>query len=129
MQTFFITYEDIKHSINLLKDKIIRTPENIPSYFIKYAILSIIFSLSLIFNCSLELAEIPKQWKMSFVIPVHKKVKKHNAFNYRSISLTSGFSRIFEHIIYVKILNHILTTIYYLIIFFLSLTALQTNNY
>ena len=44
---------------------------------------------------------------MSFVIPVHKKGNKHNALNYRLISLTSGFSRIFEHIISVKILNHL----------------------
>ena len=39
MQSFFITYEDIKNSIKDLKDKTIRTPVNIPPYFIKYAIL------------------------------------------------------------------------------------------
>ena len=60
MQSLFITYEDKKKSINHLKDNIIRTPENIPPYFIKYAIKSIIFPLSLIFNCSIELAEVPK---------------------------------------------------------------------
>ena len=107
MQCFFITCKDIKNSINHLKDKIIRTPENIPPDFIKYAIPSIIFPLSLIFNCSIELAEVPKEWKMSFVIPVHKKGNKHNALNYRPISLTSGFSQIFEHITSIKILNHL----------------------
>ena len=61
MQSFFIAYEDIKNSINYLKDKIIRTPENIPPYFIKHAISSIIFPLSLIFNCSIELAEVQKK--------------------------------------------------------------------
>ena len=85
MQSFFITHEDMKNSINHLKYKIIRTPENIPPYFIKYAIPSIIFPLSLILNCSIELAEVPKQWKMSFVIPVYNKGNKHNALNYRPI--------------------------------------------
>ena len=108
MQSFFITYEDIKNSINHLKDKIIRTPENILPYFMKYAIPSIIFPLSLIFNCSIELAEVPKQWKMSFVIPVHKKGNKYNAVNYRPTPSTSAFSQVFEHIISVKILNHLL---------------------
>ena len=43
---------------------------------------------------------------MSFVIPVHKKGNKHNALNYRSISLTSGFSQNFEQILSIKNLNH-----------------------
>ena len=107
MQNFFITYEDIISSINHLKDKIIRTPENIPPYYIKHVIQSIIFPLSLIFNCSLELSDVPKQWKTSFIIPVHKKGNIHDALNYRPISLTSGFSRIYEHIVSVKILNHL----------------------
>ena len=38
MQNFFITYEDIKSSINHLKGKTIRTPENIPPYHIKHVI-------------------------------------------------------------------------------------------
>ena len=61
----------------------------------------------MIFNCSIELAEVSQQWKMSFFIPVYKKGNKHNALNYRPISLTSGFSIIFEHIISIKIVNHL----------------------
>ena len=60
MENLFLTYEDIENSIDLLKDKIIRTLENILPFFIKYATQSIIFPLSLIFNCSIELAEVPK---------------------------------------------------------------------
>ena len=58
------------------------------------------------FNCSIKLADVPKQLKMSFVIQVDKKGNKHNALNYRQISLTSGFSQTFEAIISIKILNH-----------------------
>ena len=77
MENFFITYEGIKNSIYHLKDKVIRTPENTPPYFIKYPNPSIVFPLSLILKCSIELVEVPKQWKMSFVIQVHKKGNKH----------------------------------------------------
>ena len=38
---------------------------------------------------------------------MHKKGNIHDALNYRPISLTSGFSRIYEHIVSVKILNHL----------------------
>ena len=59
IQNFFLTYEDIISSIIHLKEKIIRTPENIPPYYIKHVIQSIIFPISLIFNCSLELSDVP----------------------------------------------------------------------
>ena len=107
MKSFFIIGKDINTSTKHLKDKIIRTPENIPPYFIKHTISSLVFPLLLIFNCSLALSEVPKQWKTSYVIPVYKKGNKHDPLNYRPISLTSTFSRIFEHIISQKIFNHL----------------------
>ena len=98
--------------------------------FIKYATPSIVFPLSLILNCYIELAEVPKLWKISFVILVHKKVNNHNAFNYRPISVTSGFSRAFAHQYLKKTFITFLIIIYYLInSLVLSLTARQTFNY
>ena len=61
MQNFFISNDEIIKSVNHLKDKITRTPENIPSYFIKRVICSLIFPISLIFNCSLAISFIPNQ--------------------------------------------------------------------
>ena len=107
MKSFIISSGDINTSTKHLKDKTIRTPEKTPPYFIKHAIPSLVFPLLLIFNCSLALSEIPKQWKTSYVIPVYKKGIKHDPLNYRPISLTSTFSQIFEHIISQKIFNHI----------------------
>ena len=37
---------------------------------------------------------------------MHKKGNIHDALNYRPITLTNGFSRIYEHIVSVKIFNH-----------------------
>ena len=80
MKSFIISYEDINTSTKHLKDKIIRTPEKTPPYFIKHAIPSV-FPLLLIVNCSLALSEIPKQWKTSYVIPVYKTGIKHDPLN------------------------------------------------
>ena len=107
MKNFFIGNDEIIKSVNHLKDKIIRTPENIPSYFIKRTVHSLVLPISLIFNCSLATSSVPNQWKVSYVIPVHKKGSKYNPLNYRPISLTSSFCRIFEHIISLKILDHL----------------------
>ena len=97
MKNFFISNDEIVKSVNHLKDKIIRTPENIPSYFIKHTIYSLVFPISLIFNCSLATSSVPNQWKVSYVIPVHKKGSKYNPSNYKHISLISSFLGTFEN--------------------------------
>ena len=63
------------------------------------------FYIFISFKLLILLAEVPK--KMYFVILVHKKSDKHNTLNYRPISLTGGFSRIFEHTITIKFLNNL----------------------
>ena len=68
MINLFINNEDIINYINQLKDKIVRTPETIPSFFIKHIISSLIFPISFIFNLSLALSSVPNQWKCSYVI-------------------------------------------------------------
>ena len=63
MQNFFISNNEIVNSINHLKDKVTRTPDNIPLLFIKRTIYSIIFPISLIFNCFLATSSVPKNGK------------------------------------------------------------------
>ena len=61
MQDFFISNNELIESVNHLKGKILRSTENIPSYFLKRTICSLILPISLIFNCSLAISFIPKQ--------------------------------------------------------------------
>ena len=97
----------IVNSKNHLTERITRIPDNITSFFIKHIIYSVIFPKSLIFNCSQATSSVPKQCKISYVILVHKKGSKFNPLNYRQISLTSSFCKIFEHIISIKILEYL----------------------
>ena len=82
-------------------------PENIPIFFIKRTISSYLPFLVTLFNKILETNVIPSQWKSSLITPVHKKGDRCNPKNYRPISLTSSFSRLFESILYSKILHHL----------------------
>ena len=107
MASFEITFLDILQAINGMKDKITRTPEGIPMYFIKRIISSILYPLHFIFNSSLNLNFIPDQWKCSIVVPVFKKGNRSMPENYRPISLTSSFCRIFESILFKKMLSHL----------------------
>ena len=73
MQNFKISCEDVFHAVQNQKGKISRTPEGIPTFFIKRIIASIINPLTLFFNYSIQSSKVPSQWKKAFIIPVYKK--------------------------------------------------------
>ena len=108
MDMFTITRKDIALAIDNMKDRLTRTPEGIPSYFIKRCFQTLAEPLHLIFNHSLKSSDIPIQWKQAIVVPVFKKGSRNNAKNYRPISLTSSFCRLFESILTQKIVSHLL---------------------
>ena len=109
MNPFTISHNDIIEAVNGMKDKISRTPEGIPIYLIRRIIPSILHTLSLIFNVSFNQNVIPSQWKNAIIIPVYKRGNRNTAKNYRPISLTSSFCRIFESVVVKNILEHLIT--------------------
>ena len=90
-----------------MSPKLSKTPEEIPPFFIKKISNSILPVLKDIFNLSLRQGILPKQWKMAYVNPIHKRGSKNNPKNYRPISLTSSFCRILESIIKNKLLSYL----------------------
>ena len=90
-----------------MKKKLTRTPEGIPSYILKEIAYAILFPLSFIFNSSLQHHWVPDQWKTSFVVPIFKNGDRSKPLNYRPISLTSSFSRLFESILHQQISTHL----------------------
>ena len=107
MKDFEITEADILEACQNLKDKLSRTPDEIPSFFIKRTVHSYIKPLTHVFNLSLKQGIVPSQWKSAIVIPIFKKGSKSSPGNYRPVSLTSSFSRLFELILNSKILQHL----------------------
>ena len=108
MEHFTILPGDILKACSKMKKKLSRTPEGIPSYFISKVIHSILYPLTIIFNLSLTLGAIPTQWKKAIVIPVYKKGNRHEVGNYRPVSLTSSFSRLFESVLLDKLMPFVL---------------------
>ena len=109
MEEFEITTLDVHKALIKLKDKITRTPEGVPPYFIKRIAPVILHFLTFFFNASLTTGFVPSQWKKALVVPVFKKGDQNQPNNYRPISLTSSFSRIMESILHQKILSHLLS--------------------
>ena len=108
MPDFSITREDICLAIASMKDKITRTPEGVPAYFLKRTAGALLEPLFFLFNRCLIFSFVPHQWKMGLTVPIFKKGDKSSCNNYRPISLTSTLSRLFESILHDKITCYLL---------------------
>ena len=64
-----------------------------------------------LFNLSLSSSIIPIEWKIHRIIPIFKSGDRSSISNYRPISLLCNVSKVLEHIIFNKIINHITTMI------------------
>ena len=63
--------------------------------------------LSIIFRNCLKAGYFPTAWKKANVVPVHKKGNRQILNNYRSVSLSTICSKLFEKIIFDKIFKHL----------------------
>ncbi len=84
-------------------------PDGIPTYFYKQCQHVLALPLALLFQMSLDSAEIPSIWKRSIVVPIFKKGNRSLPTNYRPVSLLCAISLIFERCIKQKIVTHIET--------------------
>ncbi|EYB91618.1 hypothetical protein Y032_0204g1899 [Ancylostoma ceylanicum] len=83
------------------------TPDGIPLSFIKEVAPIIAGPLAYIFNLSFMRAEVPSKWKVSYVTPIPKKAPYSSLSNYRPISITSIFARLFEKIVKKRLMDHL----------------------
>ena len=80
--------QDIHNIVKALDPHKSCGPDNIHIKLIKEGINSLALPLYLLFRKSLDTGEIPVDWKLANVTPIHKTGNKNNANNYRPVSLT-----------------------------------------
>jgi hypothetical protein len=101
-----LTTQQVCSSIKCLRNNI-SGPDQISSKIITICADEVAPSLTNLFNLSLSSGEVPNEWKLANVIPVHKSGAKHLCSNYRPISVTSIFSKVLEKIICEMVLQHL----------------------
>ncbi|PKU46489.1 rna-directed dna polymerase from mobile element jockey-like [Limosa lapponica baueri] len=62
--------------------------------------------LSIVYQQSWQAAEVPADWRLGNVMPIHKKGQKDDPRNYRPVSLTSVPGKVMEQIILSAITQH-----------------------
>ena len=73
---------------------------------IKSVINNLLQPLSHICNLSLTKGNIPNELKIARVVPIHKKGTKNNFSNYRPVSVLPAFSKLFERLVYDRLINY-----------------------
>ena len=103
-----ITQSDIKDVLTLLKSSKASGPDGINQRILKEVAQFIIKPLCTLFNMSLREKYFPTCWKKSNVIPLFKKSDASKKENYRSISLLSCISKVFEKCVFKHTFNYLL---------------------
>jgi len=70
-------------------------PDGIPNSFIKQFRFQLLNPLVAVFSHLVDIGELPNVWKTTNITPVLKKGLASDVSNYRSISLTSNFCKLF----------------------------------
>ena len=101
--------KEIEKIINALKIKESSGYDEVSTNILKIIAPFISSPLSYICNKSMLSGTFPTRLKYAIIKPLLKKGDKENVVNYRPISLLTSFSKIFERIIYDRLLKHIKT--------------------
>ena len=92
--------------IKLLKANSGGGPDGLPAVFFKNTADCISYPLAMLFNLSMQTADIPPVWKLASITPIFKKGSPSDPANYRPISLTCIACKIIEAGIKDSLLNH-----------------------
>jgi hypothetical protein len=95
------------HNTNKAKES--HSYDGITTKIVKISAPFISSPLSYIFNKSMISGIFPKRLKYATIKPIFKNGDKKNEANYRPISILPSFSKIFEKIMYIRLMNHLET--------------------
>ena len=102
-----ISKAEITDAICDLKNSNSTGYDDFTTKFVKLSTPILVPALEKIFNLSIQTGIYPNSLKMAKVIPIFKKGDPNSVNNYRPISILSPINKIFEKIIYSRLINYI----------------------
>ena len=103
---FDVSCDEIKNIIRSLKNSNAGHDE-FPTFVRKLCVDSYIEPLTFLINYSLKTGVFPSELKLARVVPIFKAGDSSALTNYRPISVLTFFAKVFEKIVYNKLLNFI----------------------
>ena len=103
---FNVSCEEVRNIIHSLKNSSAGHDE-FPTFVGKLCVDSYIEPLTFLINSSLKTGVFPSELKLARVVPIFKAGDSSALTNYRPISVLTFFAKVFEKIVYNKLLNFI----------------------
>ena len=108
LTSILITEQDVKDQLTNLNCNKPGGPDEIMPKLIKTVSTNLVKPLTLLFNRSLQLGQVPSQWKMANVSAIFKgKGSEQEPSNYRPISITSCIGNMLEKMIFKYLYNYL----------------------
>lgn len=82
-------------------------PDNISPRLLRQCADELAHPLATLFNYSFRTSRWPSEWKLSSVVPVHKKSDRSAVKNYRPVSLLPVLSKVLETIVAARVTEHL----------------------
>jgi len=94
-----ISDDEILRAIKKLGSNKAASIDNVLYKYLKVSVSVIINPLNMFFNHILDSKSFPRSWSTGVIIPIHKKGSQSDPNNYRGITLTSCFAKLFTVIL------------------------------
>ena len=105
---------EIKINPKMVEEKLVKLnihrasgPDGIHPHVLQKTAKAMSIPLAHIFQQSLDTGEVPEEWRIANVTPIHKKGDRTEPSNYRPVSLTSQVCKVLESIVKDKIVGHL----------------------
>ena len=108
LMDFNISEEMVLEELKKIDPYKSNTEDCIHPRIVKEVMLTIAAPLTLLYNMSLTTGVVPARWKQGVVTPIHKGEDRHQAKNYRPITITSILCRTMERILKKKVMEHVI---------------------
>ena len=102
-----VTTDEVFKKLSALPPHKATGHDNIPARFIKDSAATIAPAITHIINLSITQGQVPQDFKLAKVTPLHKKGSKLDPGNYRPISILPSISKIMEKIVYEQVANYL----------------------
>ena len=102
-----VSPELVERKLHALNPASAPGPDDIHPHVLREARHSLCRPLSLIYRRSLDTGEIPREWSLGRIVPIHKKGDRQDPGNYRPVSLTSVTCKVLESLIRDELLQHL----------------------
>ena len=102
----FVTVRKIRKLLGSLKNKTSTSMDQLDNYAVKLAADHIAGPLHHVITLSLMQKQFPTSWKLTKIVPLHKKLSPLKMENYRPVAILSPLSKVLEKVMYEHIYDY-----------------------